>query len=155
MLHYPFVKWADLLSLDGQTYETYVNAFRACKNSHAHPPDFYTDPEAEGSVSGDDSDDDQINIADEADERPPLADFEAFARRRPREDFTCLELGALGTRETDRAYDWTLYVGQYQLYPEHWDQMKAKNPVSQVVALDPSPLPLNQEQRKLYDMVVA
>jgi hypothetical protein len=32
--------------------------------------------------------------------------------------------------------------------------MKAENPVSQVVTLDPSPLPLNPEQRKLYDTVV-
>jgi hypothetical protein len=33
--------------------------------------------------------------------------------------------------------------------------MKAKNPVLQVMVLDLSLLPLNQEQRKLYNMVVA
>ena len=41
----------------------------------------------------------------------------------------------------------------YEVYPENLDQMKAENPISQVVALDPSLLPLNQEQRKLYDTV--
>jgi ATP-dependent exoDNAse (exonuclease V) alpha subunit len=152
MLHHPFVKWADLLTLDGRTYDSYIEAFRACNNSHTHPPDFYTDPEAEDSDSGEDSEDeaDQAN----ADKELPLADFEAFARRRPQEDFTRLELGGLGAREMDCSYDWTLHVGRYELYPENWEQMKAENPTTQVVALDPSPLPLNLEQRKLYDTVV-
>jgi hypothetical protein len=93
------------LSLDSQTYEIYINAFQACKNSHVYLPDFYTNPEAKGLVLGNNSNNNQINIANKANKRPPLADFEAFACYRPWEDFTCLELGALGTQETDQAYD--------------------------------------------------
>jgi len=57
MLYYPFVKWADLLILDGWTYDSYIKAFWACNNSYTHPPDFYMDPEAEDSDSGEDSED--------------------------------------------------------------------------------------------------
>ena len=47
MLHHPFIDWEDLLSVDGQLYESYIHAFQACTQSHTHPDDFYTDPEAE------------------------------------------------------------------------------------------------------------
>jgi hypothetical protein len=115
MLHHPFVDWPDLLSFNGQTYTDYISAFRACENSHTHPPDFYIDPETKDLDSDNESEQDKPNGPNE---ETPLADFEAFARRRPREDFTRLELGGLGTRETDRSYDWTLHVGRYELYPE-------------------------------------
>ena len=79
MLHHPFTDWADLLSVDGQAYGSYIDAFRACHCSHMHPRDFYTDPEAECSDLDDESDEDPQEQANEH----PLADFEAFARRRP------------------------------------------------------------------------
>jgi hypothetical protein len=72
---------------------------------HTHPEDFYNDPEEEGSGSDLDS-----NLADkalyEADE-PPLANFEAFACRRPGVDFTACRdlLNSLGSREIDRSYN--------------------------------------------------
>jgi hypothetical protein len=117
MLHHPFVDWADLLCVDGRTYGSYIDAFQACRASHTHPQDFYTDPETEDPDSSDESN--AGDAADTADDEAPLADFEAFARRRPQEDFTRLELGDLGARETDRSYDWTQHVGRYKLYPEH------------------------------------
>ena len=58
MLHHPFIDWEGLLSVDGQLYESYIHAFQACTQSHTHPDDFYTDPEAECSDSEDESDDD-------------------------------------------------------------------------------------------------
>jgi hypothetical protein len=106
MLHHPFVDWKDLLSVDGQVYGSYIDSFRACVQSHTHPQDFYTDPEAERSDSDDDSDEDPW---EQSDDEHPLADFEAFARRRPREDL----LDRLDSREVDRSYDWSLHVGQY------------------------------------------
>ena len=152
MLHHPFVDWDDLLMVDGQVYRSYIDAFQACHHSHTHPEDFYTDPEAESRGSDDESDEDP---EEQADDEHPLADFEAFARRRPQEDFTCVDLlDSLGTREMDRNYDWSLHVGRYDISPEIWDQIKAENPIAQVVTMDSSPLPLNLEQRKLYDTVV-
>jgi hypothetical protein len=63
-------------------------------------------------------------------------------------------LESLGTREMDRNYDWSSHVGRYNISPEIWDQIKAENPTTQLVTMDSSPLPLNPEQRKLYDTVV-
>jgi len=84
-----------------------------------------------------------------------LADFEAFARRRPQEDFTRADLlDSLGAREMDCDYDWSLHIGRYDVSPDIWDQVKAENPIAQAVTMDSSPLPLNREQRKLYDTVV-
>jgi hypothetical protein len=151
MLHHPFVDWKDLLLVDGQDYRSYVDAFRACIQSHTHPQDFYTDPEAECSDSDDDGDEDP---QEQSDDEHPLADFEAFARQRPREDFTRLDLlDRLDSREVDRNYDWSPHVGRYDICPEVWDQMKAENPIAQLVTIDSSPSPLNPEQRKLYDTV--
>jgi hypothetical protein len=78
MLHYPFVDWIDLLSIDGQVHRLYIDAFWA--SSHAYPQGFYTDPEAECLDSDDESKEDP---QEEADDEHLLADFEAFARRRP------------------------------------------------------------------------
>jgi hypothetical protein len=119
---------------------------------HAHPQDFYTDPAAQSNDSDDESDDDPQDQPD----GHPLADFEAFARQRPHEDFTCMDfLDSLGTRDMDRGYDWSPHVGRYDLSPDVWAQLKAENPIAQLVTMDSSPLPLNQEQRKLYDTVVS
>jgi len=151
MLHHPFVDWVDLLTVDGQLYESYIDAFRACHRLHTHPQDFYTDPEADEEASDDSDEDPEEEVEDEQ----PLADFEAFARRRPQEDLTRIDLlDSLGSREMDRAYDWSLHVGRYDLSPDIWERVKAENPVAQVVAMDSSPLPFNLEQRKLYDTVV-
>ncbi|EFY94197.1 ATP-dependent DNA helicase PIF1 [Metarhizium robertsii ARSEF 23] len=160
MLHHPFVDWDDLLMVDGRVYGSYIDVFRAClrshtrpcRRSHAHPEDFYTDPDPESGASDTESDED----SEEQAEDHPLADFEAFARRRPHEDFTRVDLlDSLGSREMDRDYDWSSHVGRYDISPDIWDQVKAENPIAQVVAMDPSPFPLNREQRMLYDAVVS
>jgi hypothetical protein len=152
MLHHPFVDYADLLTVDGQVYGSYIEAFRACHCSHTHPQDFYTDPEPESEASDSESNED---LEEQAEEDYPLADFEAFARRRPQEDFTCIDLlDSLGTREIDRDYDWSPHVSRYDISPEIWEQVKAENPIAQVVVMDSSADPLNLEQRKLYDTVV-
>ena len=98
MLHHPFVDWDDLLTVDHQVYRSYIDAFQACHHSHTHPEDFYTDPDPESEASDSESDEDP---EEEAEERS-LADFEAFARRRPQEDFTRVDLlDGLGDREMD------------------------------------------------------
>jgi hypothetical protein len=43
MLHHLFVDWDDLLSVDGQVYDSYVDAFHAYEQQHVHPEDFYID----------------------------------------------------------------------------------------------------------------
>ena len=155
MLHHPFTDYSDLLTVDGQVYESYVDAYRVCRLRHQHQEDFYTDPDA-GSES-DMGSESASDMEDEGEDDQPLADFEAFARRRPQEDLRSNDplLDGLGAREMDRIYDWTAHVGQYDLSSEVWDHMKADNPVAQVVTIDSCPLALNPEQRKLYNVVVA
>ena len=63
-------------------------------------------------------------------------------------------LNSLSTREMDRNYNWSLHVSRYDISPNIWDQIKAENPIAQLVTMDLLPLPLNLEQRKLYDTVV-
>jgi hypothetical protein len=58
MLHHPFVSWTALLTVDGQAYGSYIDAFQAYRHLHTHPEDFYTDPEAESEVLDDESDKD-------------------------------------------------------------------------------------------------
>ncbi|KIX07688.1 uncharacterized protein Z518_02342 [Rhinocladiella mackenziei CBS 650.93] len=80
-------------------------------------PDFYVDPEPEegADVDDDESDEDPPEQPDDH----PLADFEAFARRRPHDDFTrIIDLDGLGTRDLDRGYDWSPHVGRYDLSPD-------------------------------------
>jgi hypothetical protein len=122
MLHHPFTSFADLLSFDGHTFPDYIEAFRACKRAHAHPEDFYTDPDHEGSESDEESDED---LAQDDSEERPIADFETYARRNPRHDLPCISFtDELGLRDIDRAYDWSSHVGRYMITPEEWEQFK-------------------------------
>lgn len=152
MLHHPFVDYTDLFTVDGQVYGSYIEAFRVCDRLYTHLHNFYTDPEPDSGVSDGESD---VDPKGQAEDDHPLADFEAFACRRPQENFTHVDLlDSLGTREMDHDYDWSLHVGRYDISPEIWDQVKAKYPIVQVVGMDSLPDPLNLEQRKLYDTVV-
>jgi hypothetical protein len=85
---------------------------------HTHPKDFYNDLEGEGLDSDSDSGDEDPQ---EVENEYPLADFEAFALRRPGVDFTARGniLNSLGSQEIDRSYDWSTHIGRYnEIYPE-------------------------------------
>ncbi len=152
MLHHPFVVPEDLLTVDGIRYGSFTDAFEVCCTSHNHPLDFYTDPPREGD---DESDDESDQDLDTDGIEQPLADFEAFARRRPGCELDLTDpLDTLGTREIDRLYDWSIYCGRWTIIPEVWDQIKANNVFTQAVMVDSCPLLLNHVQRKLYDTVV-
>jgi hypothetical protein len=102
---------------------------------HTLPEDFYDDPEGEGSVS--DSDSAAEDLQEEAD-NSPLADFEAFACRRPGVDFTARG-DRLGSREMDLSYYWSTHIGRYnEIYREVREQMKAENPIALRVEVDSS-----------------
>ena len=68
--------------------------------SRLHLEDFYTDPGVEPGFSHDKSDEDPEA---ESEDEQPLADFEAFARRRPQEDLTHVDFqdDGPGARELD------------------------------------------------------
>ena len=54
----------------------------------------------------------------------------------------------------DREYDWSTYVGKYDISSKGWTLLRAENPIEQAVDIDSSVGSLNLEQRKLYDIVV-
>src|ERR1700712_2768795 len=129
MLHHPFVVSEDLLTVDGIRCESYADAFNICHASHHHPPDFYTDLPREGEDESDEESEDAERDADEMEQ--PLADFEAFARRRPGRELDLADpLDTLGSRETDRAYDWSIHVGRWTVVPDVWTQIKADKPIT-------------------------
>ena len=154
MLHHPFVVCNDLLTVDRVEYGSYTDAFRVCCASHTHPPDFYTDPPRSGEEESEEESEEEEDI--EADRiEQPLADFEAFARQRPGRELDLADpLDTLGTREIDRAYNWSVHIGRWIVLPEVWAQIKADNPITQAVIVNSCPLSLNYEQRKLYDTIV-
>ena len=103
MIHHLFVDYTDLFTVDGQVYGSYIEAFRVCNRLHTHLHDFYTDPEPDSGVLDGESD---VDPEGQAENDHPLADFEAFAYRRPQEDLTHVDLlDSLGTREIDYNYN--------------------------------------------------
>ena len=135
MLHHPFADWPDLLSVV-DVVRSYIDI--SCKQLHTHPPDFYNDPEGDGfEEDGSDSDSDSgDDDPHEVRKEHPLADFEAFARRRPGVDFTAPG-DSLGNLESDCSYDLSTHIDRYvELYPEIVDQIKADNPIDLSVDFD-------------------
>jgi hypothetical protein len=116
MLHHLFVDYIDLLTVDSQVYGSYIKAFRAYYRSYIYPQDFYTDPEPESEASDSKNNKDP---EEQIEKNYPLADFEAFAYRKPQEDFTYIDLlDSLGSRELDRDYDWSSYISCYDIPPK-------------------------------------
>jgi hypothetical protein len=153
MLHHPFDHIEELLSVDNVVYSSYQEAYTACHQHHSHPDDYYTDPEADPDEIQIDDDED-LDVEPEPEANAPLADFEAYAQRRPDDQGQLDGLGGLGTRHLDREYNWTPHVGKYDINSEDWSRLRAENPIEQAVDVDSSAGSLNLEQRKLYDIVV-
>ena len=77
MLHHPFTDLTDLLQIDGQLFESFVDAFIAYKRVHHYSEDYYCDPQDKDPVD-DNSSDSEPESQDN--EQGPLADFEVFSR---------------------------------------------------------------------------
>lgn len=150
MLHHPFTDYTDLLSVNGVIFESFTDAFTACQATHTHPEDFYTDLE-EAAISDGESDVESVTASDDT----PLADFEAFARRRPEDEYSVTFMGDLGSRDMDRSYNWAPHVGRFDTTYETWLQFKTANPIRQNVTVSSSAGRLNSEQQKLYDVIIA
>jgi hypothetical protein len=145
ILHYPFTDWPDLLFIDNKTYGSYIETFQACKRFYTHPQDFYGDLEGEGSDLDSKSGDEKSR---EPEDEYFFVNFEVFARRKSGADFIArgIMLDGLGSREIDRSYNWSIYIGRYtEIYPEVWEQIKAENPIKLRVKVDFSPEALNTE----------
>jgi hypothetical protein len=140
MLHHPFVSWDNLLIVDNNVYGSFSDAFRACQANYTHPPDCYTDLPKKDKSDKEDDDKDEDNVADANNNviQAPLADFEAFACRRPSNNNDLLNdlLDALGTREIDRTYDWDAYINRHVLSTDIWTDIKAANLILQAITVN-------------------
>jgi hypothetical protein len=83
MLHHPFDHIEELLSVD-IVYSSYREAYTACCQHHSHPEDYYADPKMDlDELPDDDGDEKDLEVEPKPEDERPLADFEAYARRRP------------------------------------------------------------------------
>ena len=106
MLYHPFVNWLDLYIVNRHDYRLYVAAFWACYMHYTHLEDFFIDPKPEEDKAelSDEEDESVVNLDKE--DALLLADFKAFARQKPYEDTTQIDLlDSLGSRELDCQYD--------------------------------------------------
>jgi hypothetical protein len=115
-----------LLIVDNKLYELYTKAFRACYKLYSHPLDYYPDLKIEAIIKTAEEGKggvelDKDNVPDKEDSYS-LDAFEILARRRPGIDLPLMDdLDTLGNRDLDRNYDWSLYVGKYNILFEIWD----------------------------------
>jgi ATP-dependent DNA helicase PIF1 len=124
MLHHPFNHIEELLLVNNVVYSSYQEAYTACCRHHSHPEDYYADPETDlDELSNDDEDEEDLEVEPKPEDERPLADFEAYAQRRPDDQGQLDGLGGLGTRHLDREYNWTPHVGKYNINSKDWSQL--------------------------------
>jgi hypothetical protein len=160
MLHHPFKEVEDLLTVDGQVFDSLVEAYVYCSEQHRHTNDYY-DPVRDEDV---DSDSDDDSEADYNGATPEISQGEAgleadllYSRLRPGgDDLTCPASLDLGNRTLDRLYDWMCHVDKYKFSTTYWEEIKAQFPADE--SINPAGLPLlgdlNAEQRAVYDVLV-
>jgi hypothetical protein len=83
MLYYLYNHVEELLSVDYIVYSSYWEAYTACRRHHSYPDDYYTDLETDLDELPDDDREEDLEVEPGLEDEGPLADFEAYARRRP------------------------------------------------------------------------
>jgi hypothetical protein len=81
MLHYSFVSWDNLLTVDNNVYGLFSDAFRAYQANYTHLPDCYTDLPKKNKSDKEDNNKDEDNVANTDNDviQALFTDFEAFA----------------------------------------------------------------------------
>jgi hypothetical protein len=109
-----------LLVVDNKLYKLYTKAFRACYKLYSHPLDYYLDLKIEAIVKTVEEGKggvelDKDNVPNKEDSYS-LDAFEILARRQPGIDLPLIDgLNTLGNRDLDYNYDWSLYIGKYDI----------------------------------------
>lgn len=126
MLHHPHRDQNELKIVEGDTFETFAEAFEYCQEIHpnAHPDDYYGDlappPEPEFEEEPDAAAGD---ITEE--------EWQELAQQLPNRDLETEDVDLLGNRPVDQAYNWNDHIGRYPdlLLSRHdyWKQLKAEH----------------------------
>ncbi|KAF6834321.1 mitochondrial dna helicase [Colletotrichum plurivorum] len=106
MVNHPHRQLDELLTVEGEVYTTFRDAYDACKTFHGnHAPDFYD-------TITDTPDDDEFEDA-EAEEWMRNSGWEEMARELPDRPIETDDIDILGNRPIDLNYDWSPHVGRY------------------------------------------
>jgi ATP-dependent DNA helicase PIF1 len=156
MLSHPFENVEDLLEVDGLQAETFQEAYELCCDNHTHRDDLYDELDVDDDEPEPDADDEFEDVNPSQPTPPaPLADFETYGLARPGNDLTRIEdCDNLGERDSDREYDWSRHVGNYNIDPLFWDVIKRAFPAEQLLPSLNSLDLLNREQLTVYNLIV-
>jgi hypothetical protein len=110
ILHYPFIDYNNLLYIENQTYNTYIEAFQAYKALYSHPLDFYTDPKPDPAklldLDDNSNTDSEDNSEDNKARNGPLDTTELLLYQRPGRDRDLIQFtDSLVTRELNYNYN--------------------------------------------------
>jgi ATP-dependent DNA helicase PIF1 len=154
MLHHPFTAVDDLKVVDGEEKDSWAEAFQACQLNHTHHQHDFLDLPPNEEPEQEDEFEDVLPDPQDGDD-VALSNSELWAQRRPNNDLTRLEdQDLLGERDVDRLYDWSRHIGRWVVDKTWYDQQMADQSGDQEL---PELVPVsvfNDEQRKLYDLIV-
>jgi hypothetical protein len=111
-----------LLLVDSKLYKLYTKAFRACYKLYSYPLDYYSDLKREAIAKTVEEGKGGVKLNKEdvlnKEDNYPLDAFEILACRRPNIDLDLPlidSLNNLGNRDLDYNYNWSLYIGKYNI----------------------------------------
>ncbi|EXU95371.1 PIF1-like helicase [Metarhizium robertsii] len=151
-LNHPHRHLDELLTFDGQTFRSHVQAFSYCWQHHSHSDDHYGRPK-EVQLQPQEDQYEALPVEEEYDDE----DWMRLAALLPDNPLTQEGLDLLGRRDIDVNYDWTRHVGTYpELRASYWKDLIASHPIANdVEVLGPQWRdPLNPQQRLVYDTCV-
>ncbi|XP_044714714.1 PIF1-like helicase domain-containing protein [Hirsutella rhossiliensis] len=156
MMAHPHRAPEELLAVDGQRFESFVAAYRCCRQRHHfHEDDHYGEVGTNELQAEDDEFEQEVHDEPIAEE-----DWHELARMLPDRPLEEEDIDVLGRRNIDVNYDWAPHVGRYTnediLSGNYWEQRKAES--SFPLDVEHQPLEardaLNPEQRIVYDTVM-
>ncbi|KAF2004978.1 hypothetical protein P154DRAFT_425445, partial [Amniculicola lignicola CBS 123094] len=151
-LNHPFQDVKSLLALDGNTFNTFSEAYRFCKASYIHKlQDNYYTPEL--NKVAEDEDLEEIFNNKESDS----TSFTKLAIIRPGENRELVGYSIAGQREIDLMKNWLHkdHLDQNHLDPlTYWRKMKLNYPVTIDITTDSTRDQLQSNQRLLYNLFV-
>ncbi|KAJ3455383.1 hypothetical protein MRS44_013983 [Fusarium solani] len=148
-LNHPHRRHDELLTFDGQRFNSHAQAFSYCWQHHSHGDDHYGRPK-EARLQPQEDQYETLPVEEEFDDE----DWIRLAALLPDNPLTQEGLDLLGRRDIDVNYDWTRHVGTYPEFRDsYWKDLIASNPIAndvEVLGLHWRDQ-LNPQQRLVYN----
>jgi ATP-dependent DNA helicase PIF1 len=155
MLHHPFRgEVNNLLSTPTQEYMDWTSAYRHCCDAHGSTH-LYFNTDGFGDPVEIVEQDDMWELFED-DEENDLFWAELAAQRPGRDGAELEDPEALGKRDIDRAFDWSQFIDEHQVFPTWLAEMKEAYPKALEVDYASQSMvdSLSLKQRQAYDLVV-